>query len=197
MNTRGWKAVVAALGLSCVLAGCVSFGEDPPAQLLTLSAVTTAPVGTSTSGPKGAALAVMEPMASRALDVNRVPVQVDPSRIAYLRDAVWVDKPTRLFQMVVAETIRAQGKRLVVDLSDLQYSASTSLSGQLLNLGYDAARGGVVVRFDAIVTEANGSVRSRRFEHFIGDVPAEAAAVGAALNQASNAVAAEVAAWVG
>lgn len=197
MNIRGFKAVASALGLTLALSGCVSFGEDPPAQLLTLTAATTAPVGTATNGPKGALLAVMEPTAPRALDVNRVPVQVDASSIAYLQDAVWVDKPTRLFQMVLAETIRSNGKRLVVDLSDLQYSASTSLSGQLLAMGYDAGRSGVLVRYDAIVTEANGTVRARRFEHFVGGVPAEAAAVGAALNEASNAVAGDVAAWVG
>lgn len=192
---RNWALAAAILPIA--LAGCVSFGEDPPDQLLTLTATSTAPAGAATDGPVTAALAVVEPSAPQALDVTRVPVQLEPSGVAYLRDAVWVEKPARLFQRLLAETIRARSDRLVVDMGDLQYAATTALSGQLLAMGYDAAQGGVVVRYDAILTQQDGTVRTRRFEHVVPGVAADARAVGPALNQAANALAVEVADWVG
>lgn len=190
---RNWALATAILPLA--LAGCVSFGEDPPAQLLTLTPSSVAPAGAATDGPVREALAVLEPTAPQALDVTRVPVQVDASGVAYLKDAVWVEKPARLFQRLLAETIRARSGRLVVDMGDLQYAAATRLSGQLLAMGYDTAQGGVVVRYDAMLVQADGTVRTQRFEQTVPGVPARAEAVGPALNQAANALAVEVADW--
>lgn len=192
---RNWALAAAILPIA--LAGCVSFGEDPPDQLLTLTATSTAPAGAATDGPATAALAVIEPSAPQALNVTRVPVQLDPSGVAYLRDAMWVEKPARLFQRLLAETIRARSDRLVVDMGDLQYAATTALSGQLLAMGYDAAQGSVVVRYDAVLTRQDGTVRTRRFEQVVPGVAADVRAVGPALNQAANALAVEVADWVG
>lgn len=194
------KALVAALGavaLSGALAGCVNLGPKPPPQLLTLTPASPAPAGATASGQASTALAVLEPGADQRLAVTRVPVQVNDSSVAYLQDAVWVEKPSRLFQRLVAETIRAKGGRLVVDQGDLGYAAATKLSGQLLDMGYDVASGSVVVRFDAVLQSADGQVRTKRFENRVSGVTADAASVGPALNQAANAVAAEVAEWVG
>jgi ABC-type uncharacterized transport system auxiliary subunit len=55
---------------------------------------------------RSSALAMVEFEATRALDVTRVPVQVTDTQLAYLQDAVWVDRPARLFGQLVAETIR-------------------------------------------------------------------------------------------
>ena len=76
-------------------------------------------------------------------------MQVSDSDIAYLKDATWVEKPARLFQRLLSETIRSGGTRLVVAEGDLGYTAANKLSGRLLDMGYDAASGGVVVRYDA------------------------------------------------
>ena len=54
----------------------------------------------------------------------------------------------------------------------------------------------VVVRFDAIRVDSEGQATTRRFEAREGGVPAEAQAVGAALNRAANTVAGDVADWV-
>jgi cholesterol transport system auxiliary component len=124
-------------------------------------------------------------------------VQVSDSDLAYLKDAIWVEKPARLFQRLLAETIRSGGTRLVVAEGDLGYTAATKLSGRLLDMGYDAASGSVVVRYDAVLATADGKVRSRRFENRVSGVEAKAEAVGPALNEAANAVAGDVAAWVG
>jgi cholesterol transport system auxiliary component len=190
------KALVPAI-MAAALAGCISFGADPPASLLTLTSARAVPAGSSTTAQAAAALAVLEPNTEQRLNVTRVPVQMTDSSLAYLQNAVWVEKPARLFQNLLAETIRAKGNRLVVREGDLGYSAVTQLSGQLLDMGYDVATGSVVVRYDGVLQTANGQVLTRRFESRVPGVPAEATAVGPALNQAANEVADQVAEWVG
>ena len=49
----------------------------------------------------------------------------------------------------------------------------------------------------AVLQGAGGQVRSQRFESRVPGVAPEAEAVGPALNEAANAVAGQVAAWVG
>jgi len=190
------KALLPA-SLALLLAGCVSLSPDPPESLLTLTPARTAPAGTTVRGEAATALAVIEPDADQRLNVARVPVLTSDSTLAYLQDAVWVEKPARLFQRLLSETIRAGGTRLVVDEGGLGYTAATKLSGRLLDMGFDAASGSVVVRFDGTLVTPDGKVQTRRFESRVTGVEPEAAAVGPALNQAANQVAGEVAAWVG
>lgn len=190
------RAVLPAT-FALALAGCVSLSPDPPESLLTLTATRAAPAGASVTGDAASALAVIEPATDQRLNVARVPVQVSDSSLAYLEDAVWVEKPARLFQRLLSETIRAGGSRLVVAEGDLGYTAANKLSGRLLEMGYDAGTGEVVVRYDAVLQAAGGQVRSQRFESRVPGVAPEAEAVGPALNEAANAVAGQVAAWVG
>lgn len=192
----GGRAVVCAAAL-LALSSCVSLGEDPPPSLFTLTPETIAPAGHQAQGTVDQAIAVFEPQAPRRLDVVRVPVQVNPSTIAYLQDAVWVEKPARLFSRLLAETIRTRQTRLVIDGADIRHSATTKLSGQLVEMGYDSATRSVVVRYDAVLEQPGGTILSRRFEASVQGIPAEAGAVGPALNEAANKVAAEVAEWVG
>ena len=190
------KALLPAT-LALLVAGCVSLTPDPPESLLTLTPARTAPAGTMVRGDAATALAVIEPDTDQRLNVVRVPVLTSDSTLAYLQDAVWVEKPARLFQRLLSETIRAGGTRLVVDEGDLGYTAATKLSGRLLDMGFDAASGSVVVRFDGTLVTPDGKVQTRRFESRVPGVEPEAEAVGPALNQAANQVAAEVAQWVG
>ena len=190
------KRALLPIALALPLAGCLSLGADPPASLLTLTPERAIPAGSSTTGPASSALAVLEPSTDQRLNVTRVPVQTSDSSLAYLKDAVWVEKPARLFQSLLAETIRARGNRLVVKEGDLGYNAVTTLSGQLIDMGYDVASASVVVRYDGVLQRPDGQIQTRRFESRI-PTAAEAAAVGPALNQAANQVADEVAEWVG
>jgi cholesterol transport system auxiliary component len=192
MLTKALLPATAAL----LLAGCVSLTPDPPASLLTLTPARTAPAGATAAGDAASAHAVIEPQTDQRLNVVRVPVQTSDSSLAYLQDAVWVEKPSRLFQQLLSETIRAGGSRLVVGEGDFGYSAATKLSGRLLDMGFDASSGSVVVRFDAVLQMPDGKVKTQRFENRVSGVAPESAAVGPALNQAANAVAAEVADWV-
>jgi cholesterol transport system auxiliary component len=189
------RALLPAI-LALPLAGCLSLGGKTPEQLLTLTPARTAPAGFATTGPANVALAVLEPNTSQRLNVTRVPVQMDDTNLAYLKDATWVEKPTRLFQNLVAETIRARGSRLVIREGDLGQTAVTTLSGELLDMGYDVATASVVVRYDAVLQTPDRQVRTRRFESRVPSA-ADAVSVGPALNQAANQVASEVADWIG
>ncbi|HTN15200.1 MAG TPA: ABC-type transport auxiliary lipoprotein family protein [Sphingomonadaceae bacterium] len=194
----GLSAIALALALPAALSGCVSLGgAEPPPTLFTLTPTAAAPAGLSANGTMAQALAVMEPDAPQRLDVARVPVQVDASTVAYLKDAVWVEKPARLFGRLLAETIRARQTRLVVEGGDTAYAAATRLSGQLGEMGYDASSSSVVVRFDAVLSQPDGQILTRRFEAKVSGVAPDAASVAPALNEAANTVAAEVAEWIG
>ena len=189
------RTVIAALA-AFSLAGCISFGPDAPDQLLTLSAQSTAPAGSSSEGDMSRALSVKEPSVPQRLNVTRVPVMMTDTSIAYLQEAVWVEKPARLFQTVLSDTIRARGNRLVVGGSDLEYAAPVQLDGTLTAMDFNAERGSVVVRYEAVLTQPGGNVRTRIFENEVPGIVADPLSVGPALNQAANAVAVEVADWI-
>ncbi len=190
-----------ALGLGALaLSACVSFGGvEPPESLLTLNSTAVAPAGTSAStgvSEDDGAIAVLTPETPAKLNVLRVPVTVSETEIAYLQEAVWVEKPARLFRRLLGETLRARGTALVLDRDDTPKLAAQTLRGTLFDLGYDAQSSSVVVRFDAIRTSAAGVVETRRFEASESGVLPETAFVGPALNRAANTVAGEVADWM-
>ena len=194
---RNFAALIAA---SIALSGCISLGSaEPPESLLTLSSTATAPAGsgavTGTEGSEGA-IAVLTPEVPAKLDVLRVPVDVSDTEVAYLQEAIWIEKPARLFRRLLGETLRTRGGALVLDSDDTPTRASQFVRGTLLDMTYDARTSSVVVRYDAIRTSEDGAVQSRRFEARESGVAAEAAFVGPALNRVANEVAGEVAEWV-
>lgn len=188
--------VTTVAGMAMALAGCISFGEDPPESLLTLTPTASAPAGDAVRSDSATAIAVIEPGAPQSLDVTRVPVQVTDTQIAYVQDAVWVERPARLFQRLLAETIRTRSGRVVVDGEDPAVPTTIQLHGTLRDFGYDARTGSVVVRFDAVRGGEGGSITTRRFESSVPGVVAEAGPVGDALNRAANDVAVQVADWI-
>ena len=186
-----------ALAAAAALSGCISFGSEPPESLLSLTPTAAVAPGTSINGDVAQGIAVIEPDASARLDVTRVPVQVDDTSVAYLKEAVWVDKPARLFRNLLAETIRARGNRLVLDGDDPALTPKNQLRGTLREFGYDARTMSVVVRYDAIRDVNGQAVMTKRFESVVPGVAPEVGPVGAALNRAANDVAGQVADWVG
>lgn len=191
------KITLAALAPALLLGGCVSFGGDAPDSLLTLTPSATAPAGVAAQGAQGSALAIVPFEATKALDVTRVPVQVTDTELAYLQDAVWVDRPARLFGQLVAETIRSRSGRVVVDGDDPGVNATDRLHGALRSFGYDARSREAVVVFDAVRNGDGSAVVSRRFEARVAVAEPKADFVGPALNRAANQVAGEVAEWIG
>ncbi len=190
------KLHLAILTPALLLSGCISFGSEPPPSLLTLTPAATAPAGSGASSAAGTAIVLQEFEAPSALDVTRVPVQVTDTELAYLKDAVWVEKPARLFRRLIAEAIRTRSNRVVVDGDDPGVLAENRLTGTMRAFGYDARTGSVVVVFDAVRPGEGSSVTTRRFEAVVPGVAADVASVGPALNQAANDVAAQVADWV-
>ena len=197
MNFRPRSSPIALALLLLALPGCISLGGKPPESLLTLS-----PAARASAGPGVApsdtrpVIAVLNIDTPAKLDVLRVPVAVTDTELAYLQEAFWVEKPARLFRRLVGETIRARGQAMVVDGDETTALATMSLRGTLIDMGYEARGSAVVVRFDAVKIGADGAVTTRRFEARETGVPADGRAVGAALNEAANQVAADVADWV-
>lgn len=189
---QGAAATVLALSLS----GCISLGGKVPKMLIGLTADQSPAAGVLPGGAQAEALVVLDPEAGRKLDVLRIPVQVNEAEIAYLTDVTWVERPSRLFRQLLAETIRARGKRLVLEAGDESAIARTTLGGRLVDMGYDARNLSVVVRYDAIRSDGKGGVSLRRFEAEVSGVTGDAESVAPALNRAANQVAKEVADWV-
>ncbi|MBW8783299.1 MAG: membrane integrity-associated transporter subunit PqiC [Novosphingobium sp.] len=184
------------LALSVALGGCLSFGAKPPPTLFRLTPASAPAAGAAVTGVVAEALVVVEPETDRRLGVDRVPVQINDSNVAYLKNAAWVERPARLFRDLLAETLRARG-RVVFTADEEEAEGKRRLYGRLLDMGYDARQQAVVVRYDAVREGPGGTVATRRFEAVERGVAATPAAVGPALNRAANSVAAQVAAWVG
>ncbi len=183
--------------LACAaLSGCLGLGGKAPGQLISLAPAATAQVGPTTTGALADAIVVLDPEADRSIDVLRVPVRVNAATIAYLKDVAWVERPARQFRSLLAETLRTRTSRLVVEDGDFDVAGRTLVKGRLLAMGYDAPSQSVVVRIDVQRQEKGGPVTSRRFEAVVPGIKAEAAPVATAIGQASNDVAAQVAAWV-
>lgn len=194
--TRPMRKILLATPIAAlVLSGCVSLSPKAPPTLLSLTPTAAPAAGSVATGRYADALAVLEPSADARVAVLRVPVQIDDANVAYLKKAAWVERPARQFQHLLAETLRARGNRLVVE-SDTG-SSGMKITGRLLDMGYDARTSSAVVRFDAMKELAGGRVEVRRFESTVPGVTADAASVGPALNQAANAVAKDVADWIG
>jgi cholesterol transport system auxiliary component len=199
---QGWRGV--SLGVVApmllVLGGCVSFGGGKaPESLLTLSPLASPPVGSGAMAGRettGRAILVQLPDTPAKLDVLRLPVTINDTQIAYLEETYWVEKPARLFRRLIGETLRARGSALVIDNDDTPILSDMTLRGTLLEMGYDARTSEVVVRFDAVRSEAGGKAVSRRFEAREGGIAPESLVVGQALNRAANQVAVDIADWL-
>jgi cholesterol transport system auxiliary component len=191
------RNAVLTVTLAFALGACVSFGGKAPPSLLVLTASNTVANGTAKSGASSDALIVLLPEAPRTLDTNRVPVQTSDSSLAYLKDAVWADKPSRLMQSLLMETIAAKTGRLVLNETDAGGKAMQYLSGGLIAFGLDASTSEAVVVYDAVKLVRGVSVDKKRFEARRPVSAVEAGPAGIALNEAANDVAVQVSDWIG
>lgn len=186
-----------ALPLLIILGACVSFGGKAPVSMLVLTSDNVVAAGAARSAAVADALVIQIPQVPRKLDNNRVPVQIDASSIAYLKDAFWADKPARLMQMLLVETVSAKSGNLVLNEVDAGGKATRYLSGSLLEFGIDATTNEAVVVYDMVKMIRGSATEKRRFEarrpvNAIAPAPA-----GAALNAAANDVASQIAEWAG
>lgn len=179
------------------LAGCVSFGAKPPKSLLTLNPAATVTAGADRRAGPGETLTILFPSVPAPISNMRVPVYDGATAIAYVKDAQWVDTPSRMFQRLLSETVAASTGRVVLDLRQYTADPGTRVSGVLQKFGIDAGTNEAVVVYDALLQRpGGGGVETRRFEARAPVGAINATNAGAALNRAANSVAAEAAAWV-
>ncbi|SFS04489.1 ABC-type transport auxiliary lipoprotein family protein [Sphingomonas jatrophae] len=191
------KPLAAAMP-ALALAACVSFGAKVPPTLMSLTPAERLAPGTAMTGTDAQAIAVNLPTAPQSLVGLRVPVQASPTAVAYLKDAQWVEPPARLFRHLLAEVVEARTGRVVPDYRQPALAPATRLDGRLQAFGLDAASSSAVVTFDAVLARTGqDQVRTRRFEARVPVTAIDAANAPAALNQAANQVATEVADWIG
>jgi cholesterol transport system auxiliary component len=189
-----------ALGLSvagCSLSSMLGGGGKAPPTLLTLTPEAAAPESVVRTAGAGQSVTIQVPIIPKELRTVRVPAQVGPTAIAYIKGLQWVDTPDRLFQDLVEETVLRTTSRVVLDPKQSNLDPGVAISGRLSSFGYEAGQGSVLVRYDAVMSRAGRmQVETRRFE---SRVPANgtAATVGPALNAAANRVAMDVAQWIG
>ncbi len=178
------------------LAACFG-GKKVPPTLLTLTSDAPALAPGSRAADAGQAVTVDYPVIPKELNGTRIPAQVGPTAIAYVKNLQWVESPDRLFQDLVSETLMRTTRRVVLDPRQSSLDPGLRLTGTLSRFGYDAQLGAVLVRYDGALATVGGTrVESRRFE---ASIPADgtAASVGPALNAAANQVATDIARWIG
>lgn len=177
------------------LGACVSFGGKAPPSMLVLTANNAVAAGAARTASATEVLVIQTPEVPRKLDTNRVPVQIDASSIAYLKDAFWADKPARLMQQLLSETVSAKTGNLVLSEVDSGGKTARFISGNLLEFGVDSTTNEAVVVFDAVKITRGNPTEKRRFEARRPVTAVEATPVGAALNDAANDVASQIAEW--
>lgn len=186
-----------ALALGAALSGCVSFGSKPPPQLLTVRTEAAVAAGRDLRSQGLPAIAVILPEVPRAIATTRVPVQVDATSVAYVKDAQWTEAPRDLFLRLLGETITAGGALFVIDEDQYGLTPQRRLSGSLVEFGVDARTRQAVVTYDAVLTDsASGQALRRRFtaREPVSDIRADR--VAQPINRAANQVAQQVADWV-
>lgn len=186
--------LLAALALS----GCISFGAKPPPSLLNLTSIAAVPANDARMVRSGEAITITVPYVPQAIATTRLAVLTGDTAVAYVKDAVFVEPPAKLFQRLLSETVAAKTGSVVLDPRQFALAPGKQLSGGLKSFGIDADTNEAVVIYDAAYSPDKGaSVKTRRFEARVAVSEIEAASAGAALNEAANKVASEVASWLG
>lgn len=192
------RAPLLALPLALGLSGCLSFGAKPPPSLLTLSADAAVAPDKVQNSSSAKTITVAVPWAPQELAAARVPVHARGVAVAYIKDAQWVEPPARLFARLLADTVTVRTGRVVLSNRQSLMDPGARLAGELRMFGVDEASGQAVVVFDATLVRGEETVfEKRRFEARVPVSEIKPEPVGAALNQAANQVAGQVADWVG
>jgi cholesterol transport system auxiliary component len=184
-----------SLGILLLLGGCSLGGKAPP-FLLSLSPTVSPAANQGQAVSNATALAISVPLAPQAITATRVPVAQGGAAIAYVKDAVWVEPPAKLFQRLLAETVRAKTGRLVIEPRQTGAPPGTILSGQLLHFEIAEGTSEAIVVYEAMLSGPGGAMQARRFEARSPVSKIEAAAAGVALNRAANQVAGDVSDWL-
>lgn len=192
--TRLLAAPLAAL----LLSGCSLFGGSAPPALITLTPAAQVQPGETRTAAAGTAVTVTAPILVPELNTVRVPVRVGDTAVAYVKDAQWVETPDEVFRNLLSEVIAARTGRVTLSADQRDVDPGIKLGGQLLAFSVLADRNEVLVSYQArLVRPGGATVEVRRFESRAPVTAVTRPEVARAFNQAANAVAAEVADFVG
>lgn len=99
----------AGLAAFCALAGaCVNLPDGGPgAHVYRFSAAKALP--DLDPDRFDSRLHVARPVASAALDGDRIAIAVSPTEVAYLKEALWAEPPTRMLRALVADAFERSG----------------------------------------------------------------------------------------
>jgi cholesterol transport system auxiliary component len=198
MSQKINKLLAAVVLAISSLTGCGSLlptSEDgkTPAQRFSL-ALTAQDIPVSISVP----VRVEDFDAPAELMLDRIVVRRGTQEVLYAKGARWTDKPTRLMRTLVSEYLKATSSSVVATPTQIDVPIVYRLSGRLaaFQVTIDGAPT-ASVRFDALLNNTrNRSPVAKSFSSQSGATSDSPAAMAAAINSASNQVAADVAMWV-
>jgi ABC-type uncharacterized transport system auxiliary subunit len=109
------RHAVAAVGLSLMLAGCMSgfkSNESEPQRYVLQAPAAPAAGAGSTSGSAGAASAVvvLMPEVAAGLDTERIALLQPGQKLSYYAKVRWADTLSRVLQAAVIDALRASGR---------------------------------------------------------------------------------------
>src|SRR5215213_1585822 len=133
-------AAAFSLGACALLGG----GPKPPPTLLKLTPSAAEPQSVVRSANAGEAVTIDTPVIPKELRGVRVPAQIGPTAVAYIKGLQWVDTPDRLFQDLLEETVVRTTSRIVIDPKQSNLDPGLVVSGQLSSFGYEAGAGSVL-----------------------------------------------------
>ncbi|KTT71477.1 ABC-type transport auxiliary lipoprotein family protein [Sphingomonas endophytica] len=197
MTVRSFANKLLVVAALVPLAGCIRFGAAPPPSLLTIAPQAQPAPGAMQNSAGARAIVVQAPAVPQSISGTRVPVQVTPTSIAYVKNAQWAEPPARLLARLLADTLTARANMVVLSPAQAFEDPSATLSGELRSFGLDATQRQAVVIYDAsLVPAGRTNVEKRRFEARVPVTAVDADQAGVAISQAANQVATQVADWV-
>jgi len=189
---------VAGLALLAACGPLVQVGTPKavPAVLYTIRA--DAPIPDPAASQAGQIVVVEQPAAVGKLQTLRVPVLMGDTRIAYLKDAQWVENPSRLMQRLLVDRMNAAGMTAVGP--GIREESGRLITTTMREFGLDArdrAAPRAVVRLDVVLSGTSGKlIGARQFEVDVPIADESPDAVVNGLSLGANKVASEMVAWV-
>jgi ABC-type uncharacterized transport system auxiliary subunit len=194
------KISVAMMAALCagLLSGCSSFlptGEDGKTAPQRFSLGMTAQDIPATIT---AAIRVEDFDSPAELALDRIVVRRGLQEVLYAKGARWTDKPSRLMRSLISDYLKAASQSIVASPTQIDVPIVYRLSGRLsaFQVQVDGAPS-ATVRVEALLNNTHSRVPVARI--FTAEAAATSdspAAMAAAINVASNQVAADVTRWM-
>lgn len=145
------KILAAAIFGTLLLAGCAG----PAPATYDLSALP----GAAGSGGGRGQLTVSAPVATAALDSERIVIRPQPDQVAYLSGAQWADRLPLLVQARMVQSLENARMLTAVGRTGQGMTADWSLSGEVRRFEIDVASGQAVVEITVkLVSGTSGRI---------------------------------------